>query len=110
MNNKLIAGEIIDEKITFTISQICQQCDIPKELLLQMMEHGLFEFYQQDQDEYRIDINGLKQIEIAFHLHKDLEINIPGIAVIIELRDELEQLRTELNFLHKHFQSYEENK
>ena len=67
-----------------------------------MMEHGLFELSKPLRDDHEIDLRTLRRIESAFRLHRDLEINMSGIALVLELRDELETLRNELNVLYGH--------
>lgn len=101
-SNEIITGVLVDEKTTFSVSEICTRCNVPHELLVQMMEYGLFEFTNQLEDDYNLDLKTLRIVESAVHLHRDLEINMPGIALILELKDELEQLRNELDLLHKH--------
>ena len=98
----IATATIVDDSTTFTISEICSRCNVSHDLLVQMMEHGLFEFNNPLHDDFKIDLKTLQRIESAFHLHRDLEINMPGIALVLELRDELETLRNELNVLYGH--------
>lgn len=99
---EITTATIIDENITFSVSEICTYCDISKELLVQMMEHGVFNFSHELPEDFQIDLKTVKRIESAYRLHRDLEINIPGVALILELQDELAMLRDELNLLHRH--------
>ena len=97
-----VVGVIVDETTTFSIREVCAKCNISQGLLVQMVEHGLFEFNSLPKDDEQIDLKTLKRIESAFHLYHDLEINMPGISLILELKDELEQLRKQLSLLSKH--------
>ncbi len=98
----ITTATIVDETTTFTVQEICTRCNVTQDLLVEMMEYGLFDFNDNLDANYPIDLKTVKRIESAFHLHRDLEINMPGIAVILELKDELEQLHTELALLHRH--------
>lgn len=97
----ILTSIIIEETTTFTVEEICTRCKIPHELLVQMLEHGLFELNSDLSDNTLIDLKTLKRIEAAFRLHQDLEINMPGISLILELKDELDRLQQELDLLNK---------
>lgn len=99
-NESVLSGVIIENETTFTIAEICQECHLPQDFLLQMIDHGMFESKLEENAAF--DLIAIKRIESAFHLHRDLGINVPGIALILELKEELENLRSELKLL-SHF-------
>jgi chaperone modulatory protein CbpM len=92
----ILTGVLIDEETVFTIEEICQRFDIDRELIHAMIEYGLI---QAD-----LDLYAIQRIQSALRLQRDLEINLPGIALAFELMDELEQLKTELAILRKHIE------
>lgn len=94
-----LTGVIVDETTSFTFSEVCTHCNIPREILEQMLEYGILENVQFLQNDYQIDLKYLKLIEVAFRLYRDLEINIAGISIILELKREVAELRTQLNLL-----------
>jgi chaperone modulatory protein CbpM len=99
----IVTGMLIEETTTFTFIQVCHKYHIPKELLIEMVEQGLFPDQPTDPDHIALDQKALRRIESAFRLHKDLGINLPGVALALELLEEIEQMRVELDILHKHF-------
>lgn len=104
IRESIIIAEIVDENTTFSIHEICTQCNIPIEFLEQLNEHGFFELAQMQVTEAQINLKALKRIEAAFHLYRDLEINLPGVSMILELKDELDLLRSQLSLLQKHLE------
>lgn len=97
----VISGIIIDNKTTVTIVEICQHYHIEKTLVFEMIEHGIIEPINSASDEMLLDVFAQKRLRSALRLREDLEINLPGIALALELLDELESAHNELTVLRK---------
>lgn len=101
-NETINTAVVIQETTTFTVTEICQRCNLPYAFLKQMVEHGMFESQLDLEENFALDLVQVNRIESAFHLHNDLEINMPGIALVLELRDEIDHLQKELALLRNH--------
>ena len=102
MDNKtILTGVLMDEHMTFSIVEVCQKCNISEEMLLEMLEHGLGRHLKT----LHVDEKTLGRIESASRIQHDLGVNVPGVVLVLELLDELEQLRNELNILQHHVRS-----
>jgi chaperone modulatory protein CbpM len=99
----LIMGVLIEESTSISFKEVCQRYNIPKELLIEMIEYGLFSNPSSDIDKNQLKQSDLRRMESAFRLHRDLEINLPGVALALDLLEEIEQIRKELDILRKHF-------
>ncbi len=103
MNNQVIVGVLIEESETMSYSEVCHKYHIPKELLIEMMEHGLFSNHSTQIENLALNAKELHRIESAFRLHQDLGINLEGVVLAIELLEKIDQLDNELQILRKHF-------
>ncbi|KTD74691.1 chaperone modulator CbpM [Legionella waltersii] len=101
--DKLIVGVVIEETTTYTFVEICQKYQIPEELLIEMIEQGFFPEQSTNPNELKVNQKSLQRIESAFRLHRDLGINLPGVTLALDLLDEIEKMRKELDILRKHF-------
>lgn len=101
--DNLLIGVLIEETTTISFIEVCHKYRIPKELLIEMIEQGLFPNQSVSNEQINLEQKDLHRIESAFRLHKDLGINLPGVALALDLMEEMEQLRNELNILRKHF-------
>jgi chaperone modulatory protein CbpM len=99
----LITGMLIEETFTSSFNEVCHKYHIPKELLLEMVEYGLFSTKTTKIEQLKLTQKDLQTIETAFRLHRDLEINLPGVALVLELLERIDQMNEELNILRKHF-------
>ena len=75
------------------VSQICHCCDLDSEQVVEMVAEGIIEPRGTRPADWRFNGVMLKRVQIATRLHRDLDINLPGIAVILDLLNELERLR-----------------
>ncbi|TAL58685.1 MAG: molecular chaperone [Legionella sp.] len=99
----LLTGVLIEETTTYTFTEVCHRYHIPKELLIEIIEIGLFPEQNITAEQMVLDQKSLMRLETAFRLHRDLEVNLPGVALALELMDEMERMRNELAILRKHF-------
>ena len=99
----MFIGVLIEENTTFSFKEVCHKYNIPEELLIEMIEQGLFPNQPTQKEHITYDSKSLKRIESAFRLHKDLGVNMPGVALALELLDEIEHMHCELTILRKHF-------
>ncbi|KTD31226.1 putative chaperone-modulator protein CbpM [Legionella moravica] len=100
--NNLLTGMLIEETTTYTFIEVCHKYHIPEELLTEMIEYGFFPNQPTDPKRIAIDEKALRRIESAFRLHRDLEINLPGVTLALELLEKIEKMQSELDILRKH--------
>ena len=100
--DELITGILLEETTTFSFKEVCQHYHIPKELLIDLIEYGLFNNQTTEIEKITFDQNALRKMEKAFRLHRDLDINLSGVALALELLDEMNNMRNELRMLRKH--------
>ena len=98
-----ITGVLIEEATFFSFNEVCIKYHIPKELLQEMVEFGLFSNKTTQIQQLQLSQKDLQKIESAFRLHRDLGINLPGVALALELLEQIDKLNNELNILRKHF-------
>jgi len=96
-NHELVisATKVEDDEL-ITLVEICQKYNIKEDELKEMLEYGLFEMNNDF-----VSLKTLSRIESAYHLKHDLDINMQGVAMVLELMDELKLLRKEIAFLNK---------
>jgi chaperone modulatory protein CbpM len=97
----IFSDVVVDEKIIFTLTEFEQRYAVGEEFLNEMLEHGLIELGKTERDEMVLDRRALHRIESARRLHQDLEVNMPGIVLVLDLMDELRELKDELHLLRR---------
>lgn len=94
----ILSGVTINETTVFTLTEIRQTYNIDEDFLHAMIEHGIIE----PTEHFSIDLQNLRRLQSALRLQQDLEINLAGAALVLDLLDEVEQLQNELAILRRH--------
>ena len=95
----LVSGEVLDDEIELTLSELCRACNIQAEQVLELFEQGLLEPQPGDANSWRFTGIIVRRVKRAAKLQRDLEVNWAGAALALELIDELDRLREQLRRL-----------
>ncbi len=105
-NTDVVTAELMDENtLMISFTEVIYQYHIPEELLIELLEHGLFNEITLPIKQLTFNPPMLKRIQSAQRLQDDLNINSPGVVLVLELHDELEALRRELDILRRYIGS-----
>lgn len=89
----ILTGPILEEQTGITLGELCRSCSVHAELVVQMVEHGILDPSGRDLGEWRFPGDSLRRVHRALRLQRDLEINLAGLAMVLDLLDEVEALR-----------------
>ena len=92
----LLTGTLLDEECELTLRELASACGVSAECLIEMVEEGMLEPSGNDPLGWRFPPTALKRARTALHLQEDLGINLAGAALVVDLLDEIRQLRGEL--------------
>ena len=79
---------------TITILEACRICRVEITFIEALVMEGVLEFESDDPSSWIFDPAQLRSLSKAARLHTDLGVNTPGIAVILDLLDALDQARS----------------
>ena len=91
-----VSGYVVEEEIQFTLVQLCQACSATEEQLAALVFEGVLEPAGQRVEEWRFAGSTLRRARVALRLTRDLEINPPGVALVLDMLDEIESLRAQV--------------
>jgi chaperone modulatory protein CbpM len=90
---KIHEGILLNEAVTYTLSQLSEVCEAEESILLEMIEHGIIEPKGEGRETWVFASYKLGRYRKAIRLHQDLGINWEGIIVVLELLEEVHDLR-----------------
>lgn len=93
--------------VQMSIHEFCQCAELPQESLLEIVEHGILEPSGPTPEQWQFDASALAIVKRALRLRRELEIEWAGIALALQLLDELEQLRTDNDQLRRRLSRFE---
>ena len=88
-----LTGSVLDEDMECSLRDLCRFCNIPAEMIQDMIEEGLICPRGSNPGEWRFTAVEIRRIQVSLRLQRDLRINLPGCAMVLDLLDELEELR-----------------
>ena len=102
-----LSGTVLDDQHLLTVEEVCRVCSVQVEYIEELVEEGLItpQVEQVDRDRiaekherraWRFTGTHMRQARIAAHLQSDLGVNLAGVALALQLLDEVETLRTRL--------------
>jgi len=93
MRRKYLTGTLLDESTVCCLSDLCSMCNISAEMVHEMIDEGLIHPGGRDPRQWRFTSIEILRIQTTIRLQKDLRVNLPGCALVLDLLDELEELR-----------------
>jgi chaperone modulatory protein CbpM len=96
-----LTGDILDEGIEVSVADLCRMFAVEERHIVELVEEGVLggqgaaSVIEIDQTEWRFHGAEVRRARIALRLERDLGINVAGVALVLELLEELEQLRRE---------------
>jgi chaperone modulatory protein CbpM len=89
-------GEIVEESIEFTLGELSRASGASEEQLSLWVAEGAFEPRGEASPAWRFSGSALRRAATAQRLTRDLGVNAAGVALALDLLEEIEALRTRL--------------
>ena len=86
--------EILDETSRFSLRQVCRVCAVDVRFVTELVEEGIITPRGDRIGNWRFDGVAIARVHKAIRLHRDLDINLPGVALALELLARLESRDT----------------
>lgn len=90
---------VLDDSTTWGIAEICTLCRVEDELIYEMVNEGVLIPEGTSPETWRFNGLAVKRIQVTLRLQNDLRVNLPGAALVLDLLDELDELRALLRQL-----------
>ena len=87
---------MVEDEIHLTLIELCHVCRVPEEQVLDWVGEGVLDPIGASPPEWRFAGAALRRSRLATHLARDLDVNTSGIALALDLLDEIEALRSQL--------------
>lgn len=102
MAGKDITVLSIEAQSELSLDELCEACHVTHEFIHELIEYGAIEPKGISIEVWRFNPEHMQRIQTVKRLQSDLEVNLPGAALAIDLMDQIEELRSQLELLQKH--------
>ena len=90
------ATVIVEEKVSYTLSALCQASGAEQELVQGLVGEGLLQPAGLGQDDWRFSGEALSQTRKALRLARDFELDVAAVSLVMELLAEIDLLRSRM--------------
>jgi chaperone modulatory protein CbpM len=90
-----LAASIFDDSVQLTLQELSRMCAVDEHHIVEFVEEGVLTTVSVA-SQWHFNGGAVRRARLAVRLQRDLEINMAGIALALDLMEELEQLRREL--------------
>jgi len=98
-NDKRIEGMVLDECLTVSLAELTRLCGSQGRILRLMVTEGVLHPQGREPDEWRFSGLEVRRARRALRLQRDLDLNLAGAALALDLLDEVEILRERVRVL-----------
>jgi len=99
LSKSLIHGVVVEEELPLTLQELCRACQAPLEQVQVWIVEGVLEPIGQAPYEWRFTGQSLRRARLALRLTRDLEVNASGVALALDLLDEIAALQSQLQHM-----------
>lgn len=90
---------IVEEEVHLSLVELCRVCRAPEELVRVWVVEGVLTPIGEAPSEWRFAGASLRRAKLAATLARELDVNAPGVALALDLMDEIEGLKARLRRL-----------
>ncbi len=112
INQQILDGLLLDEHTELSLNDLCCACSSTAEWIIELVDEGVLEPTpitaseqiepSYEQMHWRFSGQNLWRAQVAMRLQRDLNINLAGIALALDLLDDIESLKSQLcQYQHK---------
>lgn len=92
----VLVGTILEEEVVLSLGDLCRASRLSAERVIELAEEGVVEPIGRTPESWQFRGVSLRRIRCAERLKDDLGVNTAGIALVLDLLEELGELRTRL--------------
>jgi len=91
----VLSGHIVEEELVLTLDELSQACGVNAEWLLTLVAEGIIE-PQNSGEQVRFRGPCIQRVRIVQRLQRDLDVNLAGAALALELLEEIDELKARM--------------
>ena len=95
-HDQALSGAIFEESALLTVKDLSRMCAVDERHIVEYVEEGVLHVVEINTTEWHFNGAALRRARLALRLERDLELNLAGVALAVELIEELGHLRREL--------------
>jgi len=92
-----LSGMILEEQTELTLADVCRVCAVHAEYIIELVEEGVLAPAEREPVNWRFTGTHMHRVTVSLRLQRDLGINLAGVALALQLLDEIDALRARIS-------------
>ena len=93
--DKALSGTLFDHSAILSIQDLSRMCNVDEAHIVEFVEEGVLNVSRVS-SQWHFTGDALRRARLAVRLERDLELNLAGVALALDLLEELHALRRQL--------------
>lgn len=99
--HETLNGVLIDADTGLSLVQLCRACSVHADYVIELVEEGIIQPHGEEITRWYFPGLCIQRTRKAQRLQSDLGINLAGVAVILQLLDDVDELSRRLKELER---------
>jgi len=106
--DRILSVEMMEPTATFTLREVCERGDCHAEFVIKLVNYGVIAPVGDSPEarQWQFNLDALARLRKAQRLQRDLKMNLPGLAMSLELLDEVQEMRREVDRLNRQLRHF----
>jgi chaperone modulatory protein CbpM len=109
MGSGAISVELLDDSTPYALRELCELCGVHAELVIEMVDAGVLTPVGSAPSAWQFSVQATIRLQKAQRLRRDLDMNLAGVAVALDLIEDLDQARKRLKTLERRLAQLDSN-
>lgn len=92
----VLSGVLLDDEFRLTVHEVCRTCGVSVDEIVALVQEGVLHSRAGAVEEWSFTGLELQRAFTAIRLQRDLDVNLAGAALALDLLDEIRRLRARL--------------
>ncbi len=92
----ITTGVVIDEEFGLSLVELCRRFAVQRDWIVALVEEGILDPAGPAPNEWQFSGESCWRVSVVLRLERDLDVNLSGAAVVLDLLEEVEKLRQRL--------------
>jgi len=94
--SSLLSGDIVEEDVDLTLAELCRISRLSVDQVVELAEYGVVEPHGREPRRWRFRGVSVRRVRRAARLQQDLGVNAAGVALALDLLEEIERMQMRL--------------
>ena len=88
-----------EQTFTLSLEEVCTCFGVSSDFIEEIVEEGIILPQTKSKERWEFDDEAIRLIRIVLNLNRDLGVNLAGAGLVLQLLQEIDELRDKLNLI-----------